>query len=874
MKMKHKYAAVLASFLMVAMAFAVAASAEDDAPTAPKMSALDNYLLAKQEFERQEAEGIAPYVAADDVDVFSYTDGPYPIYNDDGSPPGTLQPPGGWGSHYVSDIVAGGKMIGTHITTGAYTRNNGGGWYSIDATGGSGEFSMGDTHESWIGDQNGNGVIEWISGFSYGPYGDDGVDNDGDGCVDEATYGTSSGQVGCDMVPDQITYFEIGGLPDSGGDDGSLMTLVDWYSSIQAVVVFRAFVSPLWMGYESRGFMYYPQVAGEHISYYAYEGNNGVNANPEMDSDMSDNYVGNVDARGFPARPPIDRPCAAGYQLYMGITFQREDGWVITSFDLYEYFDGQDWNGDGDTSDRVAAYYAVDPATGNCRDNAVNIGVYGVYQTTSGDLVTPMYTYEAGDGRNWDQDGTTGEYQKIYHSVESTWAMKGKVYTSFTFTASVPAWGFGWNALYESGTYRTYPLKFGVGFQRYSGPPYIYRTYTALLSDEDANRHTYLPHYYIGYGMPVQAMGGECLQVVNYESQLYSAGIRLMPSPSPAGDANGDRDYWDFAIGYFCPEESGGGGSWIVEPTSKFAQGLYVTPLPIVMGGQLIYYDAAGVAGGLVMTPVAGAESNDQDDANGNWIVEGVYNHMYYWIQLTKPDFAFVPGTMGWLFTGDVQPGGTVVGTFDLINIGSTNIKIQEDKGIETDKGFKLQGLSARDRIGPDGIIEPQETATFYFAMTVSAGSPIGPMDVKIIVTYGGVTKEDTITLPIILKMFGNDLSCFRHRQNALRKLRSFDMDDDEGMLHNLEPGDLVRVDDQLMAPEDAIMLMMSWYENGCRGTGHEDVEHAKSAASGLTGHYGMGQSYWGFIPGQEEGNEGNGNGGLNGKDRKAVYGF
>jgi len=41
-----------------------------------------------------------------------------------------------------------------------------------------------------------------------------------------------------------------------------------------------------------------------------------------------------------------------------------------------------------------------------------------------------------------------------------------------------------------------------------------------------------------------------------------------------------------------------------------------------------------------------------------------------------------------------------------------------------------------------------------------------------------------------------------------------------------------------------------------------------------LTGHYGMGQSYWGFIPGQEEGNEGNGNGGLNGRDRKAVYGF
>jgi hypothetical protein len=75
--------------------------------------------------------------------------------------------------------------------------------------------------------------------------------------------------------------------------------------------------------------------------------------------------------------------------------------------------------------------------------------------------------------------------------------------------------------------------------------------------------------------------------------------------------------------------------------------------------------------------------------------------------------------------------------------------------------------------------------------MTVSAGSPIGPMDVKIIVSYGGVTKEGVITLPIILKMFGNDQSCYRHRQNALRTLRAFDMDDDDGMLHNLEPGDL-----------------------------------------------------------------------------------
>ncbi|MCK4445244.1 MAG: hypothetical protein KAW09_11915, partial [Thermoplasmata archaeon] len=678
------------------MAFAVAANAEDQAPTVPKTTPLDNWKFAKLELERQAAEGITPALATGGADeLFTYTDGPYPIFNDDGTPPGPNQ---AWGDYYVSDV----NYAPPH---------NPGGWYSPDNMGGAGEFSGGDSHEQFfIGDQNGNGILEWLAGFSYKSFGEDGIDNDGDGCVDEKTFGAWDGQTGCDLIPDQITYYETGGLVDSGGDEGDLITNVDWYSAIVATEIYRAFVTPKWMAYQVRGRTNYPQAAGEFISYYAYESQNGVNANPEMDSDMSDNYVGSIDARGFPARPPVDRACAAGYRLYMGITFQREDGWVVTSWDLYEYADSQDWNGDGDTNDRVAAYYAIDPTTGNCRDNAVNIGVYGVYQTTSGDLVTPMYTYENNDGRDWDGDGTMSEYQKIYHEVDSTWTMKGKVYTSYTFTASVPAWGFGWNAIYESGTYRTYPLKFGVGYQTYLSP--IYRSWLVLTDDEDNNRHTYLPRYSISYGMPVQALGGECLQIVNYESQLRNAGVQLMPAPSPAGDANGDGDSNDFAIGYYCPEKSGGGGSWIVEETSKFAKGLYVTPMPMVMGGQNIYYDGAGIAGGLVMTPVTMYETSQRDDMDGDLVLRGGNlgcGALYYWIQLTKPEFEFVPGTLGWLFTGDVQPGGTVIGAFDLINTGGTNIKIAEDKGIENDKGFKLQGLSAKDRIGPDGVIEPQE---------------------------------------------------------------------------------------------------------------------------------------------------------------------
>ncbi len=851
--MKWKFAAVLASFLMVAMAFAVVAVAEDNAPVAPVMSNLDNYNMAKAEMDKLAAEGIAP--TTNDMEGFSYTNGPYPIYQDDGSLPGPRHMP--WGSHYVSDVMYA-------------PPHNPGGWYSSDATGGAGEFAMGDTHESWIGDQNGNGVIEWISGFSYRPFGEDGIDNDGDGCVDEKSFGNWDGQVGCDTVPDQIVYFETGGLPDAGGDTGDLMTNVDWYSAIQATEVYRAFVSPKWMAYQLRGYTQYPQIAGEFISYYAYEGSNGVNSNPEMDSDLSDQYAGNIDARGFPARPPVDRACSAGYQLYMGITFQREDGWVVTSHEFDEYFDHVDWNGDGDSSDDVSGYYAIDPATGNCRDNAVNLGVYGWYPRNTGTILTPGYTWESNDQRDWNGDGDMFDTVLVYHDIESTWAMKGKVYTSFTFTASVPTWGFGWTANYgDYGQFQTFPLKFGSAWYDYTTfAQGYYHTMVALTGEDDGNRQTMLSSYDIGVGQPSASPGGECVQMYTREYYADYANIDLVGT---IADANGDGDTQDTYNTVFCPDAVGGGGSWIVEPTSKFAKGQYRDPIPVINLGY-VFYSADGVAGGLVIMPTFFTETSQHDDGNGDLFVQGVYFHTYYWLQLTKPDFEFVPGSLDWVFTGDVQPGGTVIGTFKLLNTGGINIKIKEDGGVENDKGFRHQGLSAKDQIGPDGTIEPQETATFFFAMTVSAGSPIGPLDVKIIVSYGGVTKEGIITLPIILKMFGNDQSCYRHRQNALRTLRAFDMDDDEGMLHNLEPGDLVNVGGALMGPEDAILLLVSFFENGCGGG--DDVEHAHSASSSLTGHYGMGMQYWGFAPGQEEGNEGNGNGGLTGQDRKDVYGF
>ncbi len=659
------------------------------------------------------------------------------------------------------------------------------------------------------------------------------------------------------------------------------MIAIGFYSVPRDVKLFRAWVTPRWMPYSIRGIMNYPQMAGEFISYYAQESQNGVNANPEMDNDMSDWYVGSIDARGFPARPPVDRACAAGRQAFMGHTFARADGWVITTFSLRESYDNHDWNGDGDKSDLyVAAYYALDPSTGNCRQNMVNLGVYGYFTTTSGDLITPMYTSESSDRRDWDGSGSNSGNRKLYHDVSTTFAMKGAVYTSYTFTASVPAWGFGWWAIYETTTYRTYPGKTWIGFQKSVGTSNgVYHTYMVQIADEDGDRHTLLPQYYVTIGYPGQALGGECMWITGRETYYRSAGLYFINN-GVLGDANDDGRAFGFAVQFFCPDDTGGGGKFIVEETSKFAKGEYnwpgATPMPFVLFISYRYfYDAAGVAEGLVAAPANNMESSHHDDIDGDLVIRSGNRGaggVTYFIQLIPPDFEVVPGSLDWVFTGDVQPGGTVIGTFKLLNTGGINIKIKEDGGVENDKAFKHQGLSARDQIGPDGIMEPQETATFLFALTVSAGAPIGPLDLKIIVSYGGVTKEGIITLPIILKMFGDEQSCYRHRQNALRTIRAFDMDDDEGQLHNLEPGDLVNLGGTLLAPEDAIFLLISWFENGCGGG--DDVEHAHSASSSLTGHYGMGMQFWGFAPGQEEGNEGNGNGGLTGQDRKDVYGF
>jgi hypothetical protein len=863
--------------MMLVSSFAVLASAENGAEDTPAE------LTPYERWQNWAGDGTSPRMPGNPQatnvvgieDHFTDADGPYPPVNDDGSPkgvdlygepsPGAAATPYG---HYVSDKF-------WEVPYGP-----GGGW-ALQVTGGSGDYGVGGSHEVYVGDVNGDSVINWVAYYSFAPMFTNGVDDDGDGCVDEKTYGDYSGQSGCDMIPDGFVYWSEGSSPDAGGEDGSLMVVFDLYGSNQ-LVAFRAGVTPPWGGYHFRGHLYYPGIdfVSDFAYFYSYEGYWGMNVNAAAgDTDTYDTLIGTIDMRGFPLVAPTANMCGAGTKIYMGALSQLDDGRVIGTYHSYEYSDGRnDWNDDGDTYDNVGGYFVIDPVTGDC-DQGVNLGMYMYYPRPAGNLVQGGTTYESSDRRDWNGDGDTWDAVLLWHDVSTSLSLVGQRYSSTTWTAPVPTWGFGYTGcINDYGNIQSYPIKFGGSYYEYIGYPFYYATYFWLKSDDDGIPNTMMPQYYIEIGQPESSPGEQCIGIYTREWYLSYGGVRLMPGTSVA-DGNGDGDDTDTISSLFCPDETGGGGEFVIEETSKYAQGLYIDDFPAKSNGY-VYFAASGMnAAGWGIMPSFWVEQDDwyyygsqYDDANGDLLIGfQEWYTVFDWRMFGTADFEILE--LDWALTGDVQPGGTVVARMKLQNTGGIDIPVMEDDGIENDKGFKLQGLSAFDTIADDGVMQPGETATYYFAITVSAGSPIGPMDVKIIVTAYGATKEETITIPIILKMFGNDLSCYRHRQNALRTLRAFDSDDDEGMTHNLEPGDEVRVGDTNMPPEAAILLLLSWYEMGCNSGTHENVEQAHSESSHLTGQYGMGISYWGLNPGQEEGNEGNGNGGLTGQDWHDVYG-
>lgn len=543
--------------LIAAYALPNGAMPESSAFRAGEMDAIVGLELVHDELARSES--------------LRFPEKPYVQKEDDGSPLGDSpgETPHQW-YECVSDVVCQNIFAG----------------HNFVATDGGGDYLVGEGHEEYIGDQNGNGLLEQIVFYLYIPWMNDGIDNDGDGCVDEGT------GWGCDTIADGMVIYETGWGPQVGGDDGTLLFNMDWYSDDPGIEIYRVNASPRWHAYKIRGYMLFPQIAGEFISYYAFEGMNGVNANPEMDNDFVDWYVGNIDARDFPGKTPKDNVCSAGSQFYLDATFRRTDGWVVTSYSLTESYDDFDWNGDGDKIDYVAAYYAVDPIHGGCRIG-VNGAVQGIDVGNKGYLLIPDHTWESKDKRDWNGDGDIKDVVSLYHDIDSTWNYKGKIYKSYTYNPlliSHQRFGFGWWAMHrDAEPRRALPFKFGMAFEKRLGSSQGYfHTYFSLTSDEDFNRHTVLPEYHVGYGAPINIHGGECIHMIARESFLQYAGVNLIGG---LADGNGDGDTYDMLNYVFCPSVSGGGGNFIVEPTSKYAKGFYQTPIPFLWAS---FSDRAG----------------------------------------------------------------------------------------------------------------------------------------------------------------------------------------------------------------------------------------------------------------------------------------
>ncbi len=585
--------------ILVAYAFAGVGSTELSVNQGTELNALEKWLQFRDDVDASKA--LSSGFAGGDPEELSLLHGPYPKILDDGSPNGGS--PGDSPLLYeycVSLVVCLNIFSGSNL------------WVSD----GGGDFLVGTGHEGSLGDQNGNGKLEAVVFYFYIPWMSDGLDNDGDGCVDEPGGGA------CGPIPDAMVIYETGIWPRIGGTDGTLLINTDYFSGEEGgIEIYRTFVSPPWHAYNVRGVMLYPDIAGEFISYYAREALNGVNANPEMDNDQNDLYLGSIDARRFPDKPPSNSACSAGQRSVLDSTFLRDDGWVVTSYNLIESYDSHDWNGDGDTRDYISAYYAINPNNGNCRIG-VNGAVQGKHPRNSGYILIPSYTSEMEDGRDWNGNEVPNTLH-LYHDINTTWALKGKIYRSYTYNSLLIAhqkFGFGWWGVFTyDNSYDTLPLKTGGALERYVGfSQGSYKTDFFNIGDEDGDRGTALPAYEIGYGQPQAIHGGECIQISAREHYLGYAGVQLIGGKA---DGNGDGDTSDVLNYIFCPDTSGSGGDFIVESTSKYAMGHYWNPIPFIWESYFSIHGSFEI-NGHVTIPINIRELDINEDCNLDGLID------------------------------------------------------------------------------------------------------------------------------------------------------------------------------------------------------------------------------------------------------------
>jgi hypothetical protein len=187
-----------------------------------------------------------------------------------------------------------------------------------------------------------------------------------------------------------------------------------------------------------------------------------------------------------------------------------------------------------------------------------------------------------------------------------------------------------------------------------------------------------------------------------------------------------------------------------------------------------------------------------------------------------------------------IAPGGGGMAYVLVQNIGENEAKI---------KSYSWEGVDIAEtqELGdapPKNIPVGESVVIFRVAVHVYAGlvdGSVAGLDFKIVYNSdSGDPLEHTVDIAIQWKFHGNDRSEYVHSQDALRHMRCLDYAIEDGIVE--DNGELT----------DATLAFMAG-----------NYQKAKNLAVKPKGVPGLG--YYGLAPGQVQGNEGNGNGGLNG---------
>ncbi len=693
-------------FFLVSATLPIVGGFESSDEGVESPTALDRYLTLQQmQRDMNEQEGLDSLSASDDG--IGYESGPYLTANADGSLPGI-------DSASVTELM---NRPPYFI-----------GW-GLEATSASDHYVVGYGHEQHFGDLNHDGLLTWVVFYFDMGLSVNGVDDDDDGCVDETANMTSDGKL-CDNVPDAVVFFSNGGLPSISG---SLVAFVDYYVD-GGIKLFRIGASPLWMAQGVRDAVghFYIEAVGEFVSYYEHESINKVSVNKAIgDRDYSDYFMGIIDARGFPARPPKNHYCRTGYNYGYGYTYERKDGSAIVAFELREDYDeapgyDNDYNDDGDTSDSVIGYFIVESNSGRCK-RFVNTGVAsGPHPTVAGDVVTSDYVSESSDQRDWNDDGRMFSYVTVWHDVTSTEDLAGKPYFGYTFKAPVPrglsrqhdSYGFGFTGVTVDDLVPhpgPFPMEFGGAYYLYTGSPSYWSTYYWHIVDEDWDQWTELPRHFVVEGQPFDAPGGNCIGIYG------------------RADFDGDGEI-DPAAGVFCPDpDVSGSGKWEVEPASSDP--------PWFPFGHVWYFSSGGT--NLITLPYwlegewipPGGADSVNEHVSGNWHFNKV-----------DPDFVILNAE--WVGDGRVQLGGEISGYIDVKNVEQLNILCHAR--LDNDMGWQMRYDGCVENTERDGILRSSETARIHFAILIPDKEKTGGYTLTINLTLQRVTRSIQLDIEVL----------------------------------------------------------------------------------------------------------------------------